>query len=97
MAPAIVQRWLPDGRIEHNDWVARNPTRADGKPGSFKIAIRGDKSGIWKDWATGDGGRSLIALRQYLTGDDAVTCARFVAKLVGHPFGETIPPQKKSR
>ena len=36
-APHLVSRWLPDGRLLGNEWVARNPRRSDRNAGSFKV------------------------------------------------------------
>ena len=36
----IIGRLLPGGKYEGDEWVVRNPTRADGKPGSFKVNKR---------------------------------------------------------
>ena len=47
----ILERWLPDGRVEGREYVARNPTRADRRPGSFKVNL---DTGRWADFATGD-------------------------------------------
>ena len=45
--PLLVLRWLPDGRREGHEWVARNPTRSDRALGSFKINLRtGNPMGI---------------------------------------------------
>jgi putative DNA primase/helicase len=49
----IVERLLPGGKRKGKEYVARNPTRADAKAGSFKINMR---TGVWKDFATGDVG-----------------------------------------
>jgi hypothetical protein len=57
--PALVRRWLPDGRRQGHEWVSRNPTRNDRKPGSFKINLR---SGRWADFATGAKGGDVISL-----------------------------------
>src|SRR6185295_3060558 len=65
LAEELVPRWLPRGRRMGSEWVALNPTRADGRPGSFKINLR---SGRWADFATGDAGGDLISLRAYLEG-----------------------------
>ena len=35
--PALCARWLPDGRRQVREWVARNPRREDRRPGSFKV------------------------------------------------------------
>jgi hypothetical protein len=46
--PALLGRWLPDGRFEGNEYTALNPRRADRRPGSFKVNIR---TGKWADFA----------------------------------------------
>ncbi len=47
----LLERWLPGGRWEGHEYVVKNPTRADGSPGSFKINA---KSGKWSDFATSE-------------------------------------------
>jgi hypothetical protein len=42
--PALIQRWLPDGRREGSEWIARNPHRTDHHLGSFKVNMR---TGRW--------------------------------------------------
>ena len=59
----LVSKWLPDGRQSGAEWIARNPTRDDRRPGSFKVNMR---SGRWADSATGDRGGDLISLFAYL-------------------------------
>ncbi len=51
--PAILLRWLPDGRRLGAEWVCRNPTRADRHAGSFSVNIG---TGRWSDFATGTAG-----------------------------------------
>ena len=36
----IIPRLLPGGTREGDEWVVRNPTRSDSKPGSFKVNMR---------------------------------------------------------
>ena len=62
-ARSLLPRWLPGGRWEGEEYVAKNPTRADEHPGSFKINAR---SGVWSDFATGDAGRDLLDLKAFL-------------------------------
>lgn len=61
----FVPHWLPDGRREGSEWVARNPTRNDRTPGSFRINLH---TGKWADFATGDKGGDAISLYAYLKG-----------------------------
>jgi len=62
-ADTLVQRWLPNGKREGAEWVAINPTRADGRRGSFKVNLR---TGCWSDFATGEAGGDLVALAAYV-------------------------------
>lgn len=78
--PALVQRWLPDGRREGHEWVARNPTRADRRPGSFKVNLR---TGRWADFATDQRGRDAISLAAHLHGLSQLEAARKLAEMLG--------------
>lgn len=68
--------WLPDGRLQGREWVARNPLRADRRPGSFKINT---VTGRWADFATGDRGGDPISLYAYLRGLGQAEAARELA------------------
>ena len=76
----ILRRWLPDGRVEGQEFVARNPTRADRHPGSFKINLR---TGRWSDFATGDKGGDVVSLAAYLHGLSQAEAARRLAVMLG--------------
>jgi hypothetical protein len=78
--PLIALRWLPDGRREGHEWVARNPTRDDRQPGSFKINL---KTGQWADFATGDKGGDVISLAAYLHGLSQSSAARQLSEMLG--------------
>jgi hypothetical protein len=78
--PLMVLRWLPEGRREGQEWVCRNPTRADRSPGSFKVNLR---TGRWADFATGDGGGDAISLAAYLFGLRQSEAARRIATMLG--------------
>ena len=80
--PEILARWLPDGRAVGGEYVARNPTRADRRPGSFKINLR---TGKWSDFATGDRGGDVISLAAYLAGTGQAEAARELAAMLGMP------------
>jgi hypothetical protein len=75
--PALLARWLPDGRRVAGEWVARNPRRADRSPGSFKISLR---SGRWADFATGERGGDVVSLAAYLAGMGQADAARELAR-----------------
>lgn len=78
--PALLARWLPGGRREGCEYVARNPTRADRRPGSFCINLR---TGKWADFATGDRGGDVISLAAYLSGQSQTDAARALADMLG--------------
>ncbi len=80
--PALLARWLPDGRRRGHEWVARNPTRADRRPGSFSVNMR---TGRWADFATGDRGGDVVSLAAYLHGLSQVEAGRRLATMLGAP------------
>ena len=76
----ILQRWLPDGHVVGGEFIARNPTRADRRPGSFKINMT---SGRWADFATGSKGGDPVSLAAYLAGCGQAEAARELATMLG--------------
>ncbi|CAH1653455.1 conserved hypothetical protein [Hyphomicrobiales bacterium] len=78
--PSILVRWLPDGHREGHEWVARNPCRADRRPGSFRVNMN---TGKWADFATGDAGGDPISLAAYLAGTGQAEAARALADMLG--------------
>jgi hypothetical protein len=78
--PALLARWLPDGRREGCEWTARNPTRADRRPGSFRVNIR---TGRWADFACGAKGGDVVSLAAYLSGTSQVEGARRLGVMLG--------------
>ncbi len=79
-AEAICRRWLPDGRRQGAEWVARNPRRNDRRPGSFKINL---SSGRWCDFATREVGGDFISLAAFLFSVSQVEAAKRVAEMLG--------------
>ncbi len=78
--PLILSRWLPDGRRQGREFVAKNPTRADRSAGSFRINV---VTGKWADFATGDGGGDPVSLAAYLFGLPQRDAARRLADMLG--------------
>ena len=72
---AILMRLLPGGLVRGQEYVARNPTRADRKLGSFKINLQ---TGRWSDFATGDSGGDVISLVAYVQRIGQLDAARLV-------------------
>ncbi len=79
-ADAVLGRWLPEGRCEGAEYVARNPTRADSRPGSFSINRH---TGAWADFATDDKGGDLVSLVAYLDGCGQGEAGRRLAAFLG--------------
>ena len=78
--PLILHRWLPDGRRQGREFVAKNPTRADRSAGSFRINTI---TGKWADFATNDRGSGVISLAAYLFRLSQPEAARLVAGMLG--------------
>lgn len=78
--PDLLARWLPDGRRISGEWVARNPTRADRRAGSFSVNLQ---TGRWADFATGDRGGDPVSLLAYLAGTSQAEAARALARALG--------------
>ncbi len=77
---ALLRRWLPDGRLVGREYTARNPRRADRRPGSFRINVN---SGRWADFATGDKGGDVVSLAAYLSSTCQAEAARALAGMLG--------------
>ena len=78
--PALLDRWLPDGRKQGGEWVARNPKRSDRRAGSFSVNLR---TGRWADFATGDKGGDPVSLAAYLHVLTQAEAARRLADMLG--------------
>ena len=79
-AEAVVRAFLPDGRREGNEWVARNPRRPDKTLGSFKVNL---VKAYWADFASGDKGGDLVGLVAYLLGVSQRDAAIRLAEALG--------------
>lgn len=89
----LLAELLPGGHLEGAEWVARNPTRHDRSPGSFKVNAR---TGRWGDFATKDSGGDLISLVAFLKGVSQVEAARFISERLKMPPSKTEAPAKNS-
>lgn len=78
--PAILNRFLPGGIMRGQEYIARNPTRADRRLGSFKVNMH---TGRWADFATGDAGGDIISLIAYVQRIGQADAARLVQEMVG--------------
>ncbi len=75
-----LEHLLPGGKIEGHEWVARNPTRSDNKPGSFKVNLN---TGKWADFSSGQSGHGLLDLAELICGAPLVVAAREAAAWLG--------------
>jgi hypothetical protein len=75
----IIQRLLPGGKRQGDEWVVRNPTRADNKAKSFSINMR---TGVWADFATGETGADMIDLYQLINGGTNVDAKNALAEML---------------
>lgn len=60
---SVLNRFASGGRMLGCEYVLKNPTRTDKKPGSFSINTG---TAVWKDFATNDSGVGLIAFVAYV-------------------------------
>ncbi|MEM7442898.1 MAG: toprim domain-containing protein [Pseudomonadota bacterium] len=79
-AKTLVREWLPDGHRRGNEWIAKNPTRADRHEGSFSVNL---EKGAWADFATGDRGSDLISLKAYVVKSSQSEAAREIEQRLG--------------
>ncbi|MDO8706033.1 MAG: DUF927 domain-containing protein [Sulfuricaulis sp.] len=79
-AEDVVHHWLPDGKRQGHEWVARNPKRDDQSPGSFSINL---DTGAWADFATGDKGGDMVALVAFLDGCSQLEAAKRISIFLG--------------
>ena len=78
--PALLGRWLPDGRENGREYEARNPRRMDRHPGSFRVNLR---TGRWADFATDKRGGDPVSLAAFLFGLSQAEAARRLAVMLG--------------
>jgi putative DNA primase/helicase len=75
----IIPSLLLGGKRVGDEWVARNPTRNDAKPGSFSVNM---KTGVWSDFATGESGGDMIDLYVYLKGGSNIQAKDALADML---------------
>jgi hypothetical protein len=85
--PAVLARILPRGTIIGREYVALNPTRADHRPGSFKIRLSGSRAGSWADFATGERGGDPVSLVAYLETVSQGGAAQMLTRMLGLETG----------
>ncbi|MBL8448006.1 MAG: DUF927 domain-containing protein [Zoogloeaceae bacterium] len=88
-ARRIVEAWAPGGRYEGAEYSALNPRRADHAAGSFKVNV---VKGVWRDFASEEGGGDLVSLVAYLDGVSQAEAARALARFLGIPEAAGADP-----
>ena len=91
---SLCRSLFSDGTRQGDEFTCRNPTRADGHPGSFKINLQ---SGAWADFATGDKGGDLVSLLAYLRGIRQSEAAADMAERYGLPWGNRDRTRRASK
>jgi len=76
----LLARWLPNGTLQGQEYIVRNPRRADRRAGSFSVNVR---TGRWADFATGDVGGDAISLAAYLSGKSQRDAAVELSQMLG--------------
>ena len=90
---SLVQDLIPGGKFRSLEYIVKNPCRNDERPGSFTINYR---DGVWKDFATADGGSDLVSLIAYLRGVNQGDAARELAERLGVPLTKSNGVQASS-
>lgn len=81
---AVAGAFLPDGRREGREWVARNPRRADRRLGSFKVNL---DTGKGADFASGDRFGDFVGLVAFVLALSQRDAALRLAEALGvHPY-----------
>lgn len=84
----VVPQWLPGGHRRGNEYVVANPTRNDKNPGSFTINLA---KGVWKDYATSEGGSDMVSLYAYLFhNNDQGEAVKELAQNSGVKIGDPV-------
>ena len=91
---SLLRQWLPDGKKAGAEFSACNPNRNDSHTGSFTINIY---KGIWKDFASGDGGSDPVSLYAYLFhNDDQAAAAKELGEFLGVAKGSGTPVRTRA-
>ena len=77
---SLLMRWAPGGVVRGSEYIARNPTRTDRRPGSFSVNL---STGKWADFSSGDKGGDVVSLAAYLAGTGQEEAARSLARMLG--------------
>jgi putative DNA primase/helicase len=82
----FLQALIPGGKFRGLEYIVRNPRRDDQHAGSFTINYR---TGVWKDFASSEGGGDPISLVAYVRDCSQSDAAREMAAELGVSFLKT--------
>lgn len=92
-----MQKLLPNGRRENNEYIALNPTRADQHLSSFRINLT---NGKWIDHANGDKSGDITSLVAYIKGISQYEAASYLLgnnlNFQNYSFSSTLPKPAKT-
>jgi twinkle protein len=78
--PEVLARLLPRGRAVGAEWHAGS---LHGEAGdSLRVRLRGERAGVWCDFATGDKGGDPISLAAAVAGLPQQEAARQLARML---------------
>jgi twinkle protein len=93
-AAEIAQYLLPNGKRKGAEWKAGSTS---GEPGeSLSVRVTGERAGIWKDFASGEGG-DLLDLWMACRGQSIVEAMKEVKSHLGIRDDMPKPPEKTYR
>jgi hypothetical protein len=79
---SVLPSLIPGGKFRGQEYVVKNPRRNDQHAGSFSVNIKG----VWKDFATGEGGGDFVSLATFVRGTSQGEAARELAEKLGVPL-----------
>ena len=90
---AHIKEWLPNGKQRGSEWLHLNPRRTQDKHvGSFSVNL---DTGVWGDFANGDGGADAVSLYAYINGiDKQGEAAKQILDKYGHSQQAQQAPQQ---
>jgi Protein of unknown function (DUF3631) len=86
---SLLPNLIPGGKFRGPEYVVKNPCRNDQHLGSFSINF---KTGVWKDFANGNGGSDFVSLVAHVRNISQGDAARELADKLGVPFLKTNDP-----
>lgn len=93
-ADDVLTHWMPGGKRQGPEYLARNPRRDDNSAGSFSVNLI---TGAWADFATDDRGGDFVALVAYLEGCTQGEAVKRLAAFLGSPDPSPAPKRNHAK